>query len=295
MTTTQAGFYDMEIKAKGLAIDDDKVWQDNFSRYLSGAGLIPEVASSAIEAEGMLEKNFYHVALVDLSLVGDDNREGNQIIRKIYQQLGEGTEAILLTAYGNVEEGAEAERYGAFDVLSKQTLRYPTAVLTTEKAAVKARENLGEYHVGLNVMRGPGGPEDLTIHETNLLQLIQGSRPEADRLAANLFKGLYPVLRLQQAGRASTDREKKLNKGTYWSKVLTGPILVMIGHAESIENELSQVEERAKEVGTDQYGSVIRFERQGAAAGLVIRLPEPPCEQFDPRQDPSFRRRAKNR
>lgn len=286
MTTLTSEADRVAPKAKGLVVDDDEVWRRNFARYLSDAGLEPILASSLSEGQNLLDRQFFHVALVDLSLVGNENRDGLKVIQKIYQQLHEGTAGILLTAFGGVEEGAEAKVYGAFDVIGKQRISYPAVLMSIESGTAAASKALEQYEVGLNLLAGPGSGLDRQIHETNISMALGIGHPRADGLAKRLLKGLAPVLRHASRGQAAIDSTRKLVTGTYWSKTRGQSFDVRIGPATAVEDELTRFRNEPSRYAEGRYLQILRFEKLDNVAGVVFLSKEPTFEAFDPRPDP---------
>src|SRR5207237_1413367 len=103
-------------------------WQNMFGRYLDDAGVAVTKASTFEEALSILGREFFHIALVDMSLIGDANRDGIKILETLYADPREGTSGVLITAYGSPAEGADAARIGAFHVLNKANLKDYAAV-----------------------------------------------------------------------------------------------------------------------------------------------------------------------
>jgi ActR/RegA family two-component response regulator len=288
MTTITAADRQELIKVKGLVVDDDDVWQETFAGHLADAGLEPTTVSTRAAAERILERQFFHLALVDLSLIGDDNRDGLGIIRKIHQQLREGTVSLLLTAYGTVEEGAEAKDYGALAAVAKARIDYASLQLTVQRAVEAATRNLSKHQPGLNLLSGPGLPEDREIHESKIVS-IMGDYSAANGLATRLLRGLSPILRLKTGGGAAIDQETGLVSGTYWSKRLAAPFRVIVGKAPDVDKESHKYE--AGSVGYEGITcfEVFRTERVRNAAGLVLVGESPPFESFEPLLDPLLR------
>lgn len=289
MTILQQGEHNFRTIRKGLVVDDDTTWQSIFTRCLVEAGFSAARASSFNEAQQLLDREFFHVALVDLSLVGEENRDGLKVLRRIYVESNEGGHGILLTAFGTIEEGFEAKSYGAFDAISKRKLSYPALLVAVENAWKKSRAALEEYHVGLNLLSGPGMREEKVIRENNILRAVGGGFDAVDRFAVRLLQGLAPILRLREDRYLSVDQQRRLVSGRYWSKMLGTPFLVLLGQSAAVAKEVAQVQQVSGRAGGGEYSRLLVHLREGDVAGAVFQSSGSVFELFEVRQDPSFR------
>lgn len=103
--------------AKGniLVIDDEEQLRKLLSRLLSLEGYTLFEAGTVRNALKVLEKEDIHVVLSDVKLP-DGN--GVALVETIKQKYPP-TELILLTAYGNISDGVQAIKNGAFDYITK--------------------------------------------------------------------------------------------------------------------------------------------------------------------------------
>jgi DNA-binding NtrC family response regulator len=98
-----------------LIVDDEKNIRDALKEALKEHGYQLRTAGSGAEALVLLEKEPYHLVLLDLVL-GDN--DGLQILRHIKRQTPQ-TEVVIVTAFGTVETAVEALREGAYDYITK--------------------------------------------------------------------------------------------------------------------------------------------------------------------------------
>jgi ActR/RegA family two-component response regulator len=274
---------------KALVVDDDSTWQSIFVRCLGEGGLSVVAARSLSEAEHFLEREFFHVALVDLSLIGDDNRDGLKVVQKIYAELNEGGQALLLTAFGGMEEGYEAKAYGAFDALSKRKLNFSGLLFDIERATKKAQEALARYHVGVNLLSGVGTPEERLIQEGKILKVLDAGFDRVDGFALSLLAGLAPVLRRKDEPVPHIEGQTGLIHGRYWSKMLGTPFILLMGTLASVSEELGR---RQK---TEEYNRLLIHLRDGDMAGAILQTNQPTFDVFERRQDASFRQATTSR
>lgn len=86
--------------------------------YFATQGYAVDCARETGEAEALLEKNRYDLAILDLRLSGSPEAEGLDVIESVRERSPQ-TRIILLTAYGSREIEAEAFRRGADAFLHK--------------------------------------------------------------------------------------------------------------------------------------------------------------------------------
>jgi DNA-binding NarL/FixJ family response regulator len=108
-----------------LIVEDDPSWQELLTEMLSDAGLQVTVTANLIEALEHLKKVPYRLAIVDLSLVGDDhhNQDGLQVLDAV-RRLVPGCASILLSGHVSVELAVSSiQDYGAYTCLRKENFR----------------------------------------------------------------------------------------------------------------------------------------------------------------------------
>lgn len=269
----------LAARPKGLVVDDDKGWQDSFGRYLRDCGLDPTVVSSFKEANDLLDKEFFHVALVDLSLVEENNRDGLLVLNKIYADLQEGTAAILITAYGGVEEGAQANTYGA-QVISKPSATYPRMLEEIPKALQIALASRRANKLGLSFLAGEGTPRDRLVWENSILQLLGCGYALADEFTARLLGTASPLLRLKNSSHPEIDKTTGILIETYWSKMLGKPFRLLLGSVSSVQSEINRLQSLPEKSARER---IIDIEERAELAGVLIEMSEPPFEAFNPK------------
>ena len=98
-----------------LLVDDEDFFRKSVAEELGQTGYAVDSARNLEEARALLRQRQYHVALLDVRMP-DGN--GLDLLREI-REGSPGTEVIMLTAYGTVEEGVRAMKDGAYDFLTK--------------------------------------------------------------------------------------------------------------------------------------------------------------------------------
>lgn len=98
-----------------LIIDDEEKLRQLLKRIISLEGFEVIEAGNIKAAEKLLQKETPDVILCDVKL---PDGSGVDFVKKVRAKYT-GTEIILLTAYGNIPDGVQAMRNGAFDYITK--------------------------------------------------------------------------------------------------------------------------------------------------------------------------------
>ena len=115
-----------------LIVEDDPFMRELLSESLSEAGYQIRSAENGEETRGLLPRNAFDVALIDLSLPDAD---GMQIVDDISDASSD-TQIIILTGYPSLESAIEALRRGAQDYLVK-----PFKIPEVHAAVTRALKN----------------------------------------------------------------------------------------------------------------------------------------------------------
>lgn len=98
-----------------LIIDDEEKIRTLLSRIISLEGFEVSQASDLKNAKKRLEMSEFDVVISDVKLPDGSGVEFSRIIKEKHPA----TEVILLTAYGNIPDGVQAIKNGAFDYITK--------------------------------------------------------------------------------------------------------------------------------------------------------------------------------
>lgn len=100
---------------KVLVIDDEEKLNNLITKIISYEGFNVYQAFNCKTAIRILEREDIEVVLCDVKLP-----DGNGVeLVKIIKEKNPGTEVIMLTAYGNIPDGVQAIKNGAFDYITK--------------------------------------------------------------------------------------------------------------------------------------------------------------------------------
>jgi len=123
---------------KILIIDDEEKIRTLLSRIISLEGFEVFQASDLKNAKKRLEVSDIDVVISDVKLPDGSGVEFSKIIKDKYPSL----EVILLTAYGNIPDGVQAIKNGAFDYITKgddNNKIIPLVYKALEKVALNKR------------------------------------------------------------------------------------------------------------------------------------------------------------
>ncbi len=98
-----------------LLVDDEATFRRLTARELERSGYDVTASESLAEARRALERQQFHLALVDIRL---PDGSGLELLEEIRGRAPH-TEVIMLTAYGTVQEAIQAMKQGAHDFLTK--------------------------------------------------------------------------------------------------------------------------------------------------------------------------------
>lgn len=130
-----------------LIIDDEDKLRNLLARILEGEGFSILEAGDRKSGLRKLEKNAVDVVLCDVKLPEANGVDLTLEIKKNYPE----TEVILLTAYGNIPDGVQAIKNGAFDYIIKgddNDRILPLLYRAIEKVNLQKRVRLLEKQVG---------------------------------------------------------------------------------------------------------------------------------------------------
>ena len=123
---------------KILIIDDEEKFRTLLSRIISLEGFEVFQASDLKNAKKRIEVSEIDVVISDVKLPDGSGVEFSKIIKDKYPSL----EVILLTAYGNIPDGVQAIKNGAFDYITKgddNNKIIPLVYKALEKVALNKR------------------------------------------------------------------------------------------------------------------------------------------------------------
>ncbi|GAB1350880.1 hypothetical protein MASR1M107_30950 [Ignavibacteriales bacterium] len=136
------------MKKKILVVDDETELRKLITKLLTIEGYLVSEAESAERALELLQKEEFPVILSDLKMPG---MSGLDLLSKV-KSMDHSIEVILLTAYGNIEDGVESIKRGAFDYITKgdeDNKILPVVAKAFEKIELKKKIQHLEQKIGL--------------------------------------------------------------------------------------------------------------------------------------------------
>jgi len=98
-----------------LVVDDEAVVRESLSSWFEEDGHVVASAGNAQEALGILRKDPWDLALIDIKMPGMDGLELQRRIREVAPN----TMVIIMTAYASVDTAVQALKEGAYDYITK--------------------------------------------------------------------------------------------------------------------------------------------------------------------------------
>ncbi len=154
------------MKQTLLVIDDEKDIRNLLARTLELEGYVVETAQDAKSGLKTLSRQEIYVVIADVKL---PDMHGLSLVADIKEHYPE-TEVICLTAFGNIQDGVQAMKNGAFDYLVKGDDN-PKIIPLVAKAAEKAALQLRLKHFQEKAKR-PYGFEQIIGHSKAVQQVI---------------------------------------------------------------------------------------------------------------------------
>ena len=266
----------MTIPARILVLDDDESWQNILSKPLLEANLQVDVAGTTRAARDLLNNNFYHVAVLDLSMVPHDatNTEGLQLLSEIDQEgLRGGMEVIMISAYANKAKLRESFRkYRVADFQDKFEFNQKEFVAEVQRILTDT------VNLDLDIQW-----ESLSQREQVVLNMeIDGERVKRDTpLQTRTADELEDVL-CRLFPKAQSLLVKPLTPGMSGSTVLhaTGfykegaaqPVVVKIGSTQRIKREYENFRAYAQPFIRGRSTNVIDLRQTTHLAGMIYSL-----------------------
>jgi two-component system response regulator AtoC len=101
--------------ARILLVEDDEIMRITLYDRLCGLGFTVDQEDNGMDALRMIKDNTYHLIISDIKMPGLD---GIKLLHET-RMLVPGTDTILMTAYGSVEDAAQCLKNGATDYIIK--------------------------------------------------------------------------------------------------------------------------------------------------------------------------------
>lgn len=127
-----------------LIVDDERELSELLSRILQLEGYTTQTAKDGASAIKLIVKKGFHVIITDVQMPG---MRGTELVTEI-KKISPSTEIICLTAYGNIKDGVQAIKNGAYDYLEKDSYRTKILPLVA-RAAEKSKGQFDKYQANI--------------------------------------------------------------------------------------------------------------------------------------------------
>ena len=178
-----------------LVVDDDEILLETAFDTLESLGLKVDVASSGLEAIGMIKHNheigkYYDIVIVDLKM---PDMDGIETVRRIKSEIDSNTPILLISAYDSTDVEDEVKELGINGFLSKPLFKSTlydklSEILGKEKESVEIENDYSDLE-GINILIAEDYDINYEIIST-LLQMygINVSRAENGRVCVEMMK-----------------------------------------------------------------------------------------------------------
>ncbi len=132
-----------------LIVDDEQETLDLIEEYLLGHDFDVTTAMSGEQAIAFVQKDLFHIAIVDLHLPGMTGSELLKSIKKIRSDI----QAVMITGYGTIRDAVECMKLGASDFITKPILLdhlHLTIQRILEEVRLKEEAELADYYRNLS-------------------------------------------------------------------------------------------------------------------------------------------------
>lgn len=174
--------------ARILVVDDEPKMTSLICGALEDAGHAVTTTTKPAEALALLEKHAFDVVITDLSM---PEISGMMILEKGLQK--EGTEVIMMTAYGTVENAVAAMKQGAADYLVKPFSLDELTLLVKKLVDNQKQQSLGNHY--------------REIEQNRFAERFVGSSPAAARVRKLIEQVAPTESTVLLTGRSGTGKE----------------------------------------------------------------------------------------
>jgi CheY-like chemotaxis protein len=275
----------MSRKGRILVLDDEEKWRQAFVSILKQADFYVDAAASTDEAEKLLKESFYHLAIIDVSMLpGDGSDEGGIILLGALDEANLlGTmEVIVVSAYGTMERMRRAfKQYKVADFQPKDDFDPPVFVSLVERMFKDEDKDKDKVRINLNLDIHWQQAKDADQIVTKLkmngvslksnMELRERMTAELDDLLCRLFYTarslLVNPLSPGQSGSAV------LLATPFYGSGAGKPVVVKFGHLQKIDVEYKNFKEYAQPfIGGGRSTSIIELRRTPRLGGIVYSL-----------------------
>lgn len=239
---------------KVLIVEDDSQWQEVYREIIDEAGYSHQSARTIEEALARLEREFFHLALVDLRLdvTRSNLTQGFEVLEEI-RRLKEGTATVVITGQIDFEQTKKAlgiqppgkqvpgEYQAVVDIFVKDEFEkyadeFPDLMRKWILEAwdkSRATRNLDSDRFVIDIL-----PEVITEGVSN------GEIAGVKQSLRDFFDTVYPLRRVKGSAKTFVDKDNKPQREVvYWSRIRGEAVLVKTGDAPAMQRESMEFEQ----------------------------------------------------
>lgn len=243
-----------------LVVDDSPSWCAIYQEALGDAAYAVRVAGSLAEALDSLNRQFFHVAVVDIRLDNDDrdNAQGIEVLQRIWE-LNEGTMAIVSSGHATADMLPAFMSYGVFDFVAKREAspddlarQYKSAgfIKGTIDKAGSLDESLRRIEQAVHEARRVATSQQWLVSPFRVFKGMPGRNVQAALKGAGIvelrpFLGsmsrqLFPWLHGTDGAMLVQDSDGNTLaiEGYLWSRALGQPAVLRLGRRELFDESL---------------------------------------------------------
>ncbi len=255
----------MSEKSNGkiLVVDDDISWLRNYEKTLTKTGYVVFSASEYQGAIDLVERHYFHAAILDVRLVDKDekNKQGMEILNLISSKQ-EKTGIFLVTAYPDFEKSKEAySKHNILDFVDKQEYDASELLMKLDNGVKLSNIFLDETKKELSNF----------AREEVSKKIGEKANPDIARILESILTPLTPIKKKNR--HINQSRENVfLFASTYWSRFEGAEYAVQIGQRKQILEYASILKQKGKDVviDTKQSLSGIRYISESTGTDQII-------------------------
>ncbi len=225
---------------KCLIVEDDSRWQEILREVVEEGKCNVSVAPSLRSAHTLIEREFFHVVVVDLSLTSDDSDQSGLVILALLRDLGEGTQSILVTGHGTLALGFDVgSRFGglgaiAKDDFAKQKGYFMNLLQKGLSAAQEEQARLFQEPRGaeVEILRGD---RKVYLWEHEVTSAIGGGIQLIHTLLHLLLRPMAPLMPPRDANPSVIEADQHIIRSSLWSRAIGQAVNIVFGEKSAVE------------------------------------------------------------
>jgi len=260
-----------KVTGKCLIVEDDWTWHTILRSVPEVANCEVATACSLEEAHAKVEREFFHVALVDKSLTSfNTDDEGGLLVLNWLRDLEEGTQSILITAHGNMEVGFDAMHRGAIGVIRKTDFETRKFSVDFDSALERAKREQKTHtdrllHPEIEILRRDGMQQLWEYHVRFFATISEDIEPVSSLLRSTL-EPLAPLMPPKDGIPSAVESNGHILSSTLWSRAIGQPIRLVFGRKAEVALF------RAARSGEAQVGAVYEWHGLSGFAEVAADL-----------------------